>query len=187
MKKVKLTIDEHNYGVNFQIKNIEELDMETIALLQNFAIKRNGYFRKNLAKFDIKRKLPKKDILQVFELLELDFEIIEEQESIENLTPVAEVIVEFGKYKGFKWKDVPLHYLEWLYKESENQHAYAEIKRRRHSSVDITDKVIKFGKFNGKKWVDLPEDYLQWALAQFSADKEAHKFAKLALAHQKNS
>ncbi len=187
MNKVQLVINEHNSGINFKIQNINELDTKTVSILQNFAIKRNGYFRHDLAQFDIKRKLSQKDVLQIFELLELDIEVIEDKEEPKNLTSITQEIVDFGKYKGFKWADVPLTYLEWSYKENDNKNAYAEIKRRQYAPVDIKNEIIKFGKFKGRKWIDLPVDYLKWVLHQFTADKEAHKFSKLALEHQENT
>ena len=187
MNKVQLVINPYNSGVKFKILNIDKLDTSTLSILENFAIKRNGYFRRDLAQFDIKRKLSQKDVLQIFELLELDVEVMQDDKASTDMISIMQEFIDFGKYKGFKWADVPLTYLEWIYKENENQHAYAEIKRRQFSPVDIENKTIEFGKYKGRKWVDLPVDYLEWALQQFTADKEAHKFSKLALEYQKKS
>ncbi len=184
MNKAKLTIYEHKSGVNFKIKNIDQLNIETIEKLKNFAIKRDGYFNQDRAKFDIKRKLNQKQILQVFELLEIDVEIVADEDSSKNY-PVSQEKIDFGKYKGYKWCDIPLTYLKWLYKESENVLAYSEIKRRRSASINLENEVIRFGKFRGEKWINLPIDYLQWALNKFSPDKEEHKIAKLILSKKR--
>ncbi len=187
MNKVKLTIKEHGSGVDFQILNLDKLDTKTVEELKNFALKRNGYFRHDLARFDIKRKLTQKQILQIFELLEITADVIEDDKSSVEVTPASQRIIDFGKYKGFLWSDVPLSYLEWIYKENENIYALSEIKRRENTAVNIENEIIKFGKFKGQQWIKLPNDYLAWLLNQFSKDKEAHKFAKLVLEYKENN
>jgi uncharacterized protein (DUF3820 family) len=182
MNKAKLTLYEHKSGVNFKIKNINQLDIQTIEKLKNFALKRGGYFRQDIAKFDIKRKLNQKQILQVFELLEIAVEIIDDNENSTKDYPTSQEIVNFGKYKGYKWCDIPLTYLKWLYKENENVFAYTEIKRRETTNtINIENEIIRFGKFRGEKWINLPIDYLQWAINKFPKDREEHKIAKIAL------
>ena len=185
MTKAKLTLYEHRSGVNFRIKNINALDLETVEKLKSFALKRNGYFSHSKAKFDIKRKLNQKQILQVFELLEIEVEILADDENSIKNYPTSQEVINFGKYKGYKWCNIPLVYLKWLYKESENNFAYAEIKRRRTASINIENEIIRFGKFRGEKWINLPKNYLQWAINKFPADKEEHKIAKLVLSKKR--
>ncbi len=186
MSKVKLVVYEHQDGVDFKIKNINDLTHKTIEKLRVFATKRGGYFRQDLARFDIKRRLSQKDVLQIFELLEIDIEIVIDDEDNAKDYPASQRIVEIGKYKGFKWCDVPLTYLKWMYKETENNFAYAEIKRRRNAPRDIQNEVIKFGKHKGKRWINLPVDYLEWVINQFSDDKEEYKLAKQTLNKKHN-
>lgn len=187
MNKVKLVIQEHQSGVDFKIQNIDELDSKIVEELEAFAVKRNGYFRHDLARFDIKRKLNQKQVLQIFELLDITVEIVDDDINDGNsvsFTSASQETVDFGKYKGFRWCDIPLPYLEWIYKENENNYAYVEIKRRQHSPQEIENEIIKFGKYKEQKWINLPINYLEWVLNQFSEDKEAHKFAKLALKYK---
>lgn len=187
MNLVKLSIHEHLCGVDFKIQNIGELDQKTIDKLQDFALKRNGYFRADLACFDIKRKLRQKQILQIFELLEISIEVVDAVAIPTEITPASQKLIEFGKYKGFRWCDVPLNYLEWLYKENEDINAYGELKRRRDALLDIEKEIIKFGKHKGAEWIKLPQDYLEWVVNHFPRDQEAHKIAKHSLEYQQNS
>ena len=90
-------------------------------------------------------------------------------------------IIDFGKYKGKSWKDVPMEYLQWLYKKTENPFAYTEIKRRENIPFNIEQEVINFGQYKGLKWINLPVDYLEWIIKTFDNANEKYKIAKLVL------
>ena len=129
------------------------------------------FFRYDLQQFGIRRKLDKKQILQIFELLEIETEIVktivmDEDDSIKNQ------IVDFGKYKGDRWCDIPLNYLKWLYSKNQNGFAYAEIKRRKYALPDIENTTIHIGKYKGEKWINIPTYYLEWLLTRFEKEDE---------------
>ena len=180
MNKVQLEITEHQNGINFVINNFNSLGILTVQKLKEFALKRNGYFRYDLKQFGIKRKLTEKELYQIFELLELNVTITKSSK-IEKDTSSATLIVDFGKYKGWEWSNVPLNYLQWIYEQNENKFAYEEIKRRENLPLDIGDKTIPIGKYKGQKWIDVPTDYLEWLLTKFDEKHEYHKYANLAL------
>ena len=177
---VKLEIIEHTRGVDFLIKNYTDLGVLTVQKLKDFALKRNGYFRYDLKQFGIKRKLNEKDILQIFEVLEINVIIIETSQKHEE-NSISNQIVDFGKFKGLKWCDVPLNYLEWIWNKNENKFAYEEIKRRKTAPLDIENITIGIGKYKGQKWINVPTDYLEWILTKFDKEHETYKFAKTVL------
>jgi len=180
INKVQLEVTEHNEGIDFIINNFNDLDIFTIQKLKEFALKRNGYFRYDLQQFGIKRKLNEKQLLQIFEVLELNITIIQSSK-IEEDTSIANRIVRFGKYKGDKWCNIPLNYLEWLYAQNENKFAYEEIKRRKNLPLDIENETIKMGKYKGIRWINVPTDYLEWILNKYEDEHEYHKYANIVL------
>jgi uncharacterized protein (DUF3820 family) len=157
-----------------------DLGILTIQKLKEFALNRNGYFRHDLKQFGIKRKLNEKDILHIFEQLDINVNIIVSSEKNED-NFMSNQIVDFGKYKGFIWSNVPLRYLEWLWSVNENKFAYEEIKRRKNAPLDIENIAIGIGKYKGQKWINVPTDYLEWILTRFDTEHETYKFAKTVL------
>jgi len=180
MNKVQLEITEHQDGIDFLIKNFDDLGILTIQKLKEFALKRNGYFRDELKQFGIKRKFNEKQLYQIFELLELNITIMKSLQ-IEIDTSITDLIVNFGKYKGWKWSNVPLNYLQWIYEQNENKFADEEIKRRKNIPINIDNEIIQMGMHKGQKWIDVPLDYLEWLLTQFDEKHDYHKYANLAL------
>jgi len=180
MNQVQLEIKENIDGIDFIMKNFNDLGHLTIKKLEEFSLKRNGYFRYDLKQFGIKRKLNNKHILKIFEFLEIDVIILESSKTMENLS-ISNERVDFGKHKGCMWKDIPLDYLKWLYKTNENKYAYEEIKRRENILPNVKDEVIKIGEYRGRKWVDVPIDYLEWILSTFESHNKNYKLAKMAV------
>lgn len=184
MEKVKLEILENDSGVDFFIQNPSEVDMLTLNKLKEFALKRSGYFLEHKAQFGIKRKLKEKQLKQIFELLEIESILIPSASFTDE--HLADRVIEFGKYKGFTWRNVPLNYLEWLYTQNEDKLAYEEIKRRKSGAVDIENTSISIGKYKGQKWINVPSDYLNWILMKFESSHETYKFAQAVLNHRKS-
>lgn len=186
MNIVKLEIIEYLNGVDFLIKNYKDLGILTIQKLKDFSLNRNGYFRHDLKQFGIKRKFNKKNILQIFELLDINVDIVVTSEKNED-NSMSNQIVDFGKYKGLNWSDIPLNYLKWIWNENENKLAYAEIKRRKNAPLDIENTTIGIGKYKGQKWINVPTDYLEWILIELNAEDENYKFANSVLNKRFNS
>lgn len=188
MNIVKLEVIEHQNGVDFLIKNYTDLGILTIQKLEKLALNRNGYFRHDLKQFGVKRKLNKKDILQIFELLDINVDIIKSSEKNED-NSISNQIVNFGKYKGFRLSNVPLNYLNWLWNDNKNKNkfAYEEIKRRENTSLDIENTTIELKKYKGEKWINVPTDYLEWILTDFDIEDENYKFANSVLNQRFNS
>jgi len=186
MKKIKLEFQEKADGVDFLIKNFTDLDGETTKKLEEFSLKRNGYFRHDLEQFGIRRKLNETQISQIFKLLKIDAEFVDSSVVVEEI-PIETELVDFGKYKGYKWCNVPLNYLKWIYSQNENRFASKEIKRREYAPLDIKHRTIEIGKYKGSKWVDVPIDYLEWILSKFEEKHENYKFAEAVLNQKKNS
>jgi len=185
MIKIQLEVIEKTNGVDFIMKNFNDLPLSTIKELKTFALKRDGYFRYDLQQFGIKRRLNVTQILQIFEALEMNVTLIETPQEMEE-SPLCNQRIDFGKYKDFKWKEIPLNYLKWLYKENENKFAYEEMKRRKNRLPDIKTETIKIGKYKGRKWIDVPIDYLEWIVTDFHEEHEIHKFAKATLNAKKD-
>ena len=185
MNIVKLEIIEHLNGVDFLIKNYMDLGILTIQKLKEFALNRNGYFRHDLKQFGIKRKLNEKDILQIFEHLDINVNIITNSKNNEQKIILTKT-VDFGQYKGEKWINVPTDYLEWILTEFDDKHktykfAYGEIKRRINIPLDIENIAIETGAYKGQKWINIPTDYLEWILTAFNNEHKDYKFANAVL------
>lgn len=62
----------------------------------------------------------------------------------DNNDATIEYIINFGKYKGGKWKDVPKNYVDWVLNNSkvdwQREEAQKEIDRRKNGVVDRPDR-----------------------------------------------
>ena len=177
MKKIKLFVKYTSSNVEFRFTNIHK---DIIHILQDFAIRRGGFFRYDLKKFSIHRKLNKQQLLQIFECMGINAEIIEENTRGEEGMLQNQKIL-YGRYRGYRWSEIPYDYLKVLYEHDENKYAYAEIKRRKfEKSKAIENLIIGFGKYRGLRWLELPKDYLRWLIANIQNNKVA-KLAQVAL------
>jgi len=184
---ILLSIEEKNDETVFHMRNMNKLDYKTLNTLEEFSTSRQGFFRKDLKKFSVRKKWTAVIAKQVFELLEINVqfgvpaEVLAEQ--------LHKQRISFGQHSGTRWEDIPLKYLKWMLTREENHNWYlanAEVKRRNTtSSIDI-DTCIQYGKHKGMKWRDLPHNYLSWLSENLEKNHTDLTFARAALSFQKS-
>lgn len=191
MKLIKVFMDYNGEHTVFEILNYKSLDNETLVALDNFAHKKNGYFRHDLELFAVMNKWDEQTAKKIFEYN--DFEVFFENHDERN-EPLHKQRVYFGTYYGKRWEELPSSYLEWILATTEEQNkywnlAYAESKRREDGgtvSFDLT-KEITFGKYKNTPWVDLPNDYLTWIATSLDSNKENKLLAQATLQYKQQT
>ena len=98
----------HN-SFSVYVKNLEQLSVEQIRRIEAFALKRKGIFDFNTYTFVIQKRLEFEEFVLLLQKSDLDA-LCEE-----NFVKTQQTQrVEFGKYKGLAYSDLPDSYLLWL-------------------------------------------------------------------------
>ena len=109
MPKPHFIFTQHKNSLRVYIPNLESLDVATIQNIEQFVLKRKGYFDFNTYTFVLQKRLEYKEFKQVVEVSGLDVDF--EQNKIEQ---VSKPRVSFGQYKGLFYSELPDSYLLWL-------------------------------------------------------------------------
>lgn len=103
---------------DFFIKNFNDLDENAIQELIEFAEIRGGFFREDMKRFSIRKRASIEYLEEIFKRSGIDVRITEPQHvfrSAGNMPPKElDETINFGKYKGEKWGDLPPEYLMWI-------------------------------------------------------------------------
>ncbi|HEY9203656.1 MAG TPA: DUF3820 family protein [Sulfurimonas sp.] len=98
----------HN-SFSVYVKNLEQLSVEQIRRIEAFALQRKGVFDFNTYTFVIQKRLEFEEFVLLLQKSDLDA-LCEE-----NFVKTQQTQrVEFGKYKGLAYSDLPDSYLLWL-------------------------------------------------------------------------
>lgn len=109
MNKIHFIFTRHTNSFSVHVKNLEELCVEQILAIEAFVSARNGVFDFKTYTFAIQKKL---EFSEFVLLIEHSFTNATCQENILKVQQKAKV--EFGKYKGMFYSDIPDAYLLWL-------------------------------------------------------------------------
>ena len=109
MKKAHLIFTRYPHSFNVHVKNLEELTVEQIQSLEAFVNARNGVFDFNTYTFAIQKRLEFDEFVSLIENSSIEATCIEKQLKVQQKAKV-----EFGKYKGMFYSDLPDSYLLWL-------------------------------------------------------------------------
>jgi len=173
------------------IDNINELSVQTLQTLEEFAAHRSGSLDYSKESFCIPKRIEKHHLQELFELKGMEVFITEKEPQRHRIASTA--TINFGKFKGTKWSELEERYLVWLTKNlnsDDRQTAIAELERRKNipnkeKSKEASDKALKmiigFGKFRGRTWGELPKDYLLWVVSNLQG--EAKRLGEIALKH----
>ena len=105
----KLIFTKYHDSFNVEIKNMELLEVLQIKQLQDFVEIRNGIFDFQTYSFKINKKIQYTDFIDLLKHLNIDANVEE------NILKVKQNIkVDFGKYKGMFFSELPDSYLLWL-------------------------------------------------------------------------
>ena len=105
----KLIFTKYHDSFNVEIKNMELLEVLQIKQLQDFVKIRKGIFDFQTYSFKINKKIQYTDFIDLLKHLNIDANVEE------NILKVKQNIkVDFGKYKGMFFSELPDSYLLWL-------------------------------------------------------------------------
>ena len=105
----KLIFTKYHDSFNVEIKNMELLEVLQIKQLQDFVKTRKGIFDFQTYSFKINKKIQYTDFIDLLKHLNIDANVEE------NILKVKQnVKVDFGKYKGMFFSELPDSYLLWL-------------------------------------------------------------------------
>ena len=128
MNKAKLTFTRHKNSFSVHIENLETLPVPQIQELQNFVEQRKGIFDFDTYTFSIQKKLEFDDFVTLIQKCDI------KATCRHNIPKTPQNIqVEFGKYKGMLYSELPDVYLLWLkgnYRGSQRGIVDAEVKSR---------------------------------------------------------
>lgn len=109
MKKAHFIFTRHPRSINVHVQNLEELSIEQIQEIEAFVRARKGVFDFETYTFAIQKKLEFNEFVSLVELT-LPNSTCENKE----LKIQQKAKVEFGKYKGMFYSEIPDSYLLWL-------------------------------------------------------------------------
>jgi hypothetical protein len=105
----KLIFTKYHDSFIVEVKNMELLEVLQIKQLQDFVKIRKGIFDFQTYSFKINKKIQYTDFIDLLKHLNIDANIEE------NILKVKQNIkVDFGKYKGMFFSELPDSYLLWL-------------------------------------------------------------------------
>ncbi len=128
MNKAHLIFTKHTNSFSVQIKNLEQLSVEQIQELEHFVDNRKGLFDFNTYSFVIKKKIEFYEFVSLMNHLGIDNYC---EEKI--LITETKARIDFGKYKGMQYNEVPDSYLIWLkstYRGKDRSNIDNELKNR---------------------------------------------------------
>lgn len=109
MNKAKFIFTKYANSFSVHIQNLEELSVEQIKTIESFVKQRNGIFDFDKYTFSIQKKIEFNEFVSLIKYVGIDASF---KEQIIYKTTKAKV--EFGKYKGMQYSELPDSYLLWL-------------------------------------------------------------------------
>lgn len=128
MIKAKLFFTKYTNSFSVYIQNLEELSVQQIQELQNFVSVRRGVFDFETYSFVVQKRLEFEEFLALIKNSEIEATCNEKLLEIK-----TNARIEFGKYKGLFYSEVPDSYLKWLkinYRGKDRETLDIELKSR---------------------------------------------------------
>ena len=172
---IKLTYIQYGKYFVCKIENINELSVQTLQQLEDFASSRSGSLDYEKESFTIPKRIELHHLQELFHLKGMEVFISEGEPRKQKISHTA--TINFGKFKGQKWTDLEDDYLLWLTKNlnsDDRQVAIAELEARKNTKVPAKKRQesIMFGKHKGELWDELPTPYLQWVAANLKGEAQ---------------
>jgi len=108
----ELIFTRYKTSYSVYVKNIQKLSVAQIQELEHFVKLRHGYFDFNTFSFSIQKKISFKEFTKL--LNSLNITAVVEENIIKTRDDIMKI--NFGKYKGMFYSDLPDSYLLWLSK-----------------------------------------------------------------------
>jgi hypothetical protein len=128
MSKPHFLFTKYANSISVHVKNLEQLSVAQIQSIEAFVMARKGIFDFNSYTFTIQKRLEFNEFISLLQNTSLDATC---EEKIINIQQRERV--EFGKYKGMLYCDLPDSYLLWLkgnYMGKDRDIVEAELKFR---------------------------------------------------------
>ncbi|MFA7611385.1 MAG: DUF3820 family protein [Sulfurimonas sp.] len=128
MSKAHFVFTKLHNSFSVHVKNLENLSVEQIQTIESFVRERKGLFDFNTYTFVIQKRLEFNEFVSLLQKSAIDVTCEENFLKIQQTQRV-----EFGKYKGLAYCDLPDSYLLWLksnYSGKSREIVEAEIKFR---------------------------------------------------------
>ena len=128
MSKAHFVFTKLHNSFSVHVKNLENLSVEQIQTIESFVRERKGLFDFNTYTFVIQKRLEFNEFVSLLQKSAIDVTCEENFLKIQQTQRV-----EFGKYKGLEYCDLPDSYLLWLksnYSGKSREIVEAEIKFR---------------------------------------------------------
>jgi len=109
MNKAHLIFTKHANSFSVHVENLEKLSVEQIQSIEAFVKARNGVFDFETYTFAIQKKLEFDEFVSVIENSNISSTCKEKKLKVQQKAKV-----EFGKYKGMYYSEIPDAYLLWL-------------------------------------------------------------------------
>ncbi len=109
MSKPHFVFTNYSNSISVHVKNLEQLTVAQIQDIEAFVRERKGIFDFNLYTFTIQKRLEFNEFLALIANSSIDAECEEKSLNVQQRERV-----EFGKYKGMLYCDIPDSYLIWL-------------------------------------------------------------------------
>jgi uncharacterized protein (DUF3820 family) len=174
---IRLAYTQYHREFVCKIENIQELSVQTLQELEDFASQRSGKLDYTTESFTIPKRIELQHLQEIFRAKGMDVFITEHEPKKSAISETA--TINFGKFKGQKWTDLEEDYLKWLSQNissQDKQTALAELDRRKKKKApEKRTETVMFGKHKGELWDDLPTPYLQWVAQNLQG--EAQKIA----------
>jgi len=110
MPKPNFIFTKYKNSFNVHVSNLEELSVAQIQNIEAFVANRKGFFDFDTYSFTIPKKIEFYEFITLMKHLNLDAKCVEK----ENKQNREEKIIEFGQYKGMRYKELPDSYIVWL-------------------------------------------------------------------------
>jgi len=128
MPKAKFIFKKYKNSFSVYIENLEQLSVEEIQKIENFVSTRKGVFDFETYSFIIQKKLEFEEFVSLLKYSNIDA-LCKEKFIQANI----KAKVEFGKYKGMFYSDLPDNYLLWLkgnYRGKDRDNIISELNSR---------------------------------------------------------
>jgi len=128
MNRARFTFKKYKNSFSVHVDNLEQLSVQEIQKIQKFVSDRKGVFDFSTYTFSIQKRLELDEFVSILKYSGLEAISKEEETQINQ-----DARVEFGKYRGMLYSDLPDNYLVWLnsnYCGKDREIISAELKSR---------------------------------------------------------
>lgn len=128
MNKAHFIFTKYTNSFNVYIKNLEELSVEQIQEIEHFVKNRKGFFDFETYSFVIQKKIEFHEFVSLLKHIGIPSYCEEKV-----LLTETKARIDFGKYKGMQYSEVPDSYLVWLksnYRGKDREIIDNELKNR---------------------------------------------------------